>query len=284
MRNIGINVNKSKDKEGKILSSIINIIKNIILNSDIRIFYDTQGLTQKATKDLDFIMSLGGDGTLLGTAREIARYNIPIMGVNIGNLGFLTEVESSEVEEAIYSIQEGRYYLEDRIMLDCNIVGDGKYGNFIGLNDVVLSKGTLARMAKYEIYIDDKFYSSFTADGVIVSTPTGSTAYSLSAGGPIMFPDLKLMSITPICPHSLGARTIVIDGSSKVCIRIMKKYESVFLTVDGQQSLELSEKDRINISMSNNKCRLIKLDGYDYFNILRKKITSRTKECEGDKE
>lgn len=281
MRNIGINVNRSKDTEGTILKSIIDIIAKFILEPNIKIFNNTEGLNEKAVKDLDFIISLGGDGTLLGTAREIAKYNIPILGVNIGNLGFLTEVESSEVEYAIKAIQNREYDIEERMMLVCSVKRKEIEKNFLCLNDTVLSKGTLARMAKYEIYIDDMFYSSFTADGVIISTPTGSTAYSLSAGGPIMFPTLKLIAITPICPHSLGIRTIVIDSSSKVNVRIQKKHESVFLTVDGQQSLEVTEEDIIKVSMSPLKCRLIKLESYDYFNILRKKITSRTKECEG---
>lgn len=281
MRNIGININRVKDIDGRILQAIVELINNTIDNPNIKIFYDTKGLNELSTKDLDFIISLGGDGTLLGTAREIARYSVPIFGVNIGNLGFLTEVESSDFEYAIKCIEDGRYYIEDRMMLKCRISGRNKTNEFICLNDTVLSKGTLARMAKYEIYIDDKFYSSFTADGVIISTPTGSTAYSLSAGGPIMYPDLKLMSITPICPHSLGVRTMVIDGNSRVVVRIKKKYESVFLTVDGQQSLEVKEDDNIEVSMSPYKCRLIKLEGYDYFDILRRKITSRTKECEG---
>lgn len=283
MKNIGININTEKDSNGTILDTIKKDIKSTIADSNITVFENTSGLSRKAVEKLDFIISLGGDGTLLGTAREIAEYNVPIMGVNIGNLGFLTEVESSEFCYAIESISRGDYKIEERIMLECTIYSSDTLKKYICLNDVVLSKGALSRMAKYEIYIDDKFYSSFTADGVIVSTPTGSTAYSLSAGGPIMYPDLKLMSITPICPHSLGIRTMVIDGKSMVDINLKKKYESIFLTVDGQESQELKEDDRITVSMSKDICKLIKLDNYDYFDILRRKITSRTKECEGGK-
>ncbi|MCM0650363.1 NAD(+)/NADH kinase [Clostridium swellfunianum] len=283
MRNIGINLNTGKDKNGEILRFIQNTIKDIMSDAAIKVFKDTIGLDEKSTSNLDMIISLGGDGTLLGTAREIFKFNIPLLGVNIGNLGFLTEVESSEFCYAMESIKNNDYRIEERAMLDCNVEGAGREKKYVCLNDIVLAKGTLARMAKYDIYIDDRFYSSFTADGVIVSTPTGSTAYSLSAGGPIMYPNLKLMSITPICPHSLGVRTIVIDGSSKVRLTVKKKHESVFLTVDGQQSLELVEEDKITVSMSQYRCKLIKLSSYDYFSILRQKITSRTKECEGDK-
>jgi NAD+ kinase len=283
MKNIGININAEKDVNGEILKSIEKTINDIMPQANIRNFKDTIGLDESSTKNLDMIISLGGDGTLLGTAREIFKFDIPLLGVNIGNLGFLTEVESSNFSYAIEEIKNNNYTIEERVMLYCTIEGSQRQKQYICLNDIVLAKGTLARMAKYEIYIDDRFYSSFTADGVIVSTPTGSTAYSLSAGGPIMYPTLKLMSITPICPHSLGVRTIVIDGSSKVGIAIKKKYESVFLTVDGQQSLELKEEDKITVSMAPFKCKLIKLSSYDYFSILRQKITSRTKQCEGDK-
>jgi NAD+ kinase len=283
MKNIGININTGKDVNGDILSFIQKTIAAIIPEAAVKLFKDTLGMDEKSTRNLDFLISLGGDGTLLGTAREIYKYNIPILGVNIGNLGFLTEVESSEFEYAITSIKNSEYKIEERVMLYCSVEGSDRDKKYICLNDIVLSKGTLARMAKYEIYIDDIFYSSFTADGVIISTPTGSTAYSLSAGGPIMYPTLKLMSITPICPHSLGVRTMVIDGSSRVKVAIKKKHESIFLTVDGQQSLELYERDTVNVSMSPFSCKLIKLPKYDYFSILRRKITSRTKECEGDK-
>lgn len=281
MRNIGINVNMTKDAEGNILKSIIDIINKNITDASIKIFDNTQGVDEKSVSNLDFIISLGGDGTLLGTARETAQFDIPILGVNIGNLGFLTGVESSEFEYAIKAIKNREYSIEERMMINCSVKREEAEKNFLCLNDIVLSKGTLARMAKYEIYIDNMFYSSFTADGVIISTPTGSTAYSLSAGGPIIFPTLKLISITPICPHSLGIRTIVIDSSSKININIKKKYESVFLTVDGQESLEVTENDIIEIGMSLFKCKLIKLQRYDYFDILRKKITLRSKKCEG---
>jgi NAD+ kinase len=283
MKSIGINVNTSKDINGTILNYAISTIKDIFPEALIKVFKDTMGLKDNSLNFMDFIISLGGDGTLLGTAREIAQFNIPVLGVNIGNLGFLTEVESSEFRNAMEDIKRNAYKIEERMMLKCTVKNEEREAIYISLNDVVLSKGTLARMAKYEIYIDDKFYSSFTADGVIVSTPTGSTAYSLSAGGPIMYPTLKLMSITPICPHSLGVRTIVIDSNSKVRISIPKKYESIFLTVDGQQSEEIKDKDIVLVSLADLKCKLIKLNNSDYFNILRKKITSRTKECEGDK-
>lgn len=280
MQNIGINVNSSKDSEGKILNFIEKLVRNEDKDVNIKVFKDSYGLEKVETANLDAIIVLGGDGTILSTARVIAKYEIPLLGINIGNLGFLAEVECIESEKAIKNLFLNNYYIEDRMMVQCSL--DNNKDISIALNDIVLSKGTLARIVKYEIYIDGKYYTTFAADGVIVSTPTGSTAYSLSSGGPIIYPTLNLLSITPICPHSIGIRTLVMDGKSKVEIKVRKNYESVFLTVDGQESKELSDADNIIISASPYKCRIIKLNGYDYFDILRKKITYRTKECEGD--
>ena len=281
MKNIGININTSKDLDGKILDAIRKDIYNTIKDAKLSFFKDSIGLNQ-TDLNLDLVISLGGDGTMLRVARELAPKGIPILGVNIGNLGFLTEVESTEFHSAMKSLYEGDYFIENRMMLSCDIVNNCETKTFLALNDIVLAKGTLSRIVKYDIIIDKKFYTTFVSDGVIISTPTGSTAYSLSAGGPLIYPTLNLISITPICPHSLGVRTTVIDSNSKILINRKTQREKVFLTVDGQEAFELNEMDEVKITMSNFKCKLIKLNTYDYFSILRKKITSRTKECEED--
>lgn len=281
MKNIGININSSKDLDGKILDNITKTIYNTIKEAKLFFFKDAIDLNKSDIK-LDLVISLGGDGTMLRAARELAAKGTPILGVNIGNLGFLTEVESTEFPSAIKALKEGDYFIENRMMLSCEISNDYERKTFLALNDIVLAKGTLSRIVKYDINIDNKFYTTFISDGVIVSTPTGSTAYSLSAGGPLIYPTLNLISITPICPHSLGVRTTVIDSNSKILINRKKQREKVFLTVDGQEAVELNEIDKVEITMSNLKCRLVKLNNYDYFTILRKKITSRTKECEAD--
>jgi len=281
MKNIGININTSKDLDGKILNAIIEEIYNTIKDAKLSFFKDSIGLN-KTNMKLDLVISLGGDGTMLRVARELATKGTPILGVNIGNLGFLTEVESTEFHSAIKAIHEGEYFIENRMMLNCDIVTNCEKKTFLALNDIVLSKGILSRIVKYDIIIDKKFYTTFVSDGVIISTPTGSTAYSLSAGGPLIYPTLNLISITPICPHSLGVRTTVIDSNSRILINRKSQREKVFLTVDGQEAFELNEMDEVEITMSDLKCKLVKLNNYDYFTILRKKITSRTKECEAD--
>lgn len=279
MNKIGININTSKDISRKILDFIKQCIHNEDNNIIVTVFKNSCGLQNIKPDDLDVVIVLGGDGTILSTARALCKYDIPILGVNTGHLGFLTEVEMNEVSFAINSLLKGEYYVENRIMLKCNL-SNTLEKSYYALNDVVISKGMLSRILTYEILIDEKHYMEFTADGVIISTPTGSTAYSLSAGGPIIYPTLKIISITPICPHSLGFRTIVIDSNSNISIIIKKKYESVFLTLDGQESLELSDIDKVNVSNSEFQCKLIKLNNYDYFDILRKKITLRTDEGE----
>jgi len=277
MRSIGINVNSSKGIDDSTLNSMIEVIKDNLKDVEVKCYKDSEGLEKEESRNLDLVISFGGDGTILRTARALSNYEVPILGVNIGNLGFLTEVERGDFESAIRKLQKEEYNIEERMMLNCVVSNDKGTREYAALNDIVIAKGTLARIVKYNIEIDDKHYTEFTGDGVIIATPTGSTAYSLSAGGPIIYPSLNLITITPICPHTLGARTMVIGAESKVSIDVMKKYENVYLTVDGQEAFELEDMDKISITMAYLKCKLIKFEDYDYFNVLRKKITSRTK-------
>lgn len=277
MKKIGININTNKDKSGKILDYLIKTMYNEDKEVQISIFRDSEGLKGSGISELDAVIVLGGDGTILNTARLLCRYDIPILGINTGHLGFLTEVETNNICYAVKSLFSGEYIVENRIMLKCSLNTANQEKEYYALNDVVISKGILARILNYDIVIDDKTYMEFTADGVIVSTPTGSTAYSLSAGGPIIYPTLSLLSITPICPHSLGFRTLVIDKKSSICIEINKNCESVFLTLDGQESVELKNIPRVYVSASPFACRLVKLKNYNYFDILREKITLRSK-------
>lgn len=273
MKKIGVNINTQKDINGEVLEIILNKIKYIDNNVQIFIFKDSTGFDLKKHGQISCMIALGGDGTLLSTNRMLGNANIPILGVNIGHLGFLSEVDIKQFEYAIKCIFEKKYYIDERMMLQCKYTY--KKQQFVNncLNDVVLSKGTLGRIIQYDIFVDNKFYTSFNSDGVIISTPTGSTAYSLSAGGPIIYPNLELISITPICPHSLSARTLVIPGESNVDIMLGKKYDGGYLTLDGQEYTELKYLENIKISKSQNTCKLIRFEKYDYFNILREKIT-----------
>ena len=283
MKSIGININTTKDKDGRIIKYVRDIISKYIDDTNIFMFKDSIGLENIKYNDLDIIIALGGDGTILRTSRNLYNSNIPILGVNIGNLGFLSSVELLEFENAMKKFIEGDYYVEDRMILNCTLPYRAKHDEYTALNDIVVSKGTLARVVKYELHIDNKFYIDFTGDGLIIATPTGSTAYSLSAGGPIIYPNLDVIAVTPICPLSLSMRTIVLDGKSEISISIKSEHESIFLTLDGQRAIKLNNYEKILVSVSDKKCRLVKFNDYNYFEILRKKIISRTTDCEGDK-
>lgn len=283
MKNIGININCSKENAKAFSLVVREKIKNIDENVNVFFYEDCIGLNKEEIKKLDMIIVLGGDGTILNTARNVSKFNVPILGINIGNLGFLAEVEAVNCEKALNSIFNGEYNIEDRVMLQCSYIDEhNNLNTWHALNDMVLSKGNLARIIKYDIVIDDKFYATIVADGVIIATPTGSTAYSLSAGGPIIYPTLDLIEITPICSNSIFMKSMVISGKSEIIVSLNKNKDNVFLSADGQKWLELSSVKQLNICASNYKCRLIKLKENDYFKVLRKKITFRTKECEGE--
>lgn len=282
MKNIGIIINSTKDKSGDIQQRVTDFLHNRIDGVNLKLFDRQNKITEADAKALNMVISLGGDGTILSTARDVAKYDLPILGINIGNLGFLSSAEFSDIKQCIEKIVNGEYEIEERMMLKCTFKLQNCTKEQFLLNDAVISKGTLARILEYSIKIDGRYYTNFKADGIIISTPTGSTAYSLSAGGPIVYPTLDLISITPICPLSLGIRTMVLDGNSKIEIMIKKKYQEVFLTLDGQEAFEIIDENSISITKAPWKCKLIRVKGYDYFDVLRKKIISRTKECEGD--
>jgi NAD+ kinase len=272
MKNIGVNINSTKFIDDKVIDEIILIVNKHIKGANIKIFKDTIGLNDISSSELDILMVLGGDGTMLRAARTIAKFGVPILGINMGHLGFLTGAETSDIERVIQSLSEGKYNIEDRMMIEGQIIGDEDSKELHSLNDIVISRGTLSRISNYEVYIDNVFYTSFNSDGLIISTPTGSTAYALSAGGPLLYPTLDVISLTPICPHSMHSRSIIIEGNSEVFIKIDKKNSSVFLTLDGQETVNLQDSEAVLIKKYDYKCKLIKINGYNYFEVLRKKI------------
>lgn len=283
MRSIGINVNTAKDNNKEMLEFIVKTIDNEGTNVDIKVYKDGNGLTSKEGAELEAIIVLGGDGTILSTTRHIYKNSVPILGINIGHLGFLTQVENLNVETAIKSLLQGEYDIEERTMIQCRYTYNGEIKVCHGLNDIVMYKGIRARIQKYEVAINDKFYNAFNADGVLVCTPTGSTAYNLSAGGPIMHPELDTLALTPMYAQSLAARAIVLDGKSKISVKIKKNNENIFLSVDGQDWIETDSETTIDICKSHYKCKLVRFGNNDYFNTLRKKIIYKAKECEGEK-
>jgi len=281
MKNVGVNINTSKDPDGSILESVLRTIYEINSSIKVKIFENSDELENEDTAALEALIVLGGDGTILGAARKIAKYGVPILGINIGHLGFLTECDSSEAAEAIGKLLRKEFNVEERAMLSCSFETQGETKSFNALNEVILSKGTLINIIKYDIYVDGDFFGTFVSDGVLVSTATGSTAYNLSCGGPMVFPTLDNMILSPICPHSMNMRSMVLGKEVKIDVDLNKNSENVYLTLDGQEWMELDKVKMVRIEASPDKCRLVRLDGSNYFKVLRKKITFRTKEGEG---
>jgi NAD+ kinase len=221
----------------------------------------------------DLLLVLGGDGTLLAAARVAAPRGIPILPINMGSLGFLTSFMLEELYPALEDILAGRLTMSERVMLHAELQRGGKIlDKQTVLNEVVVNKGALARMIELELSIDRDFVCRYRADGLIVASPTGSTAYSLSAGGPIVHPSVESFIITPICPHTLSDRPLVVGDSSIIEVKLSAGTESVFLTLDGQKGIPLQATDRVRISRAHQLLKLIQTPNKSYFEILRNKL------------
>jgi NAD+ kinase len=227
---------------------------------------------QMSSKPLDLVVVLGGDGTLLSAARVTAAADVPLLGVNLGSLGFLTEVPLSSLYPMLDAIAQGRAVVEQRALMQCELLrGETVLGSYLVFNDAVVNKTTLARINNYDLYIDKVFVSSYRADGIILATPTGSTAYSLSAGGPVLLPSVNAFVITPVAPHSFSHRPLVVPDSVEIEIRLRSEDELAYLSLDGQPGLDLEDGDRVRCRRSEHKVHLFRT-GTDFFQVLRSKL------------
>lgn len=225
------------------------------------------------TAAVDLIVVLGGDGTLLSVARLAQAKGIPLLGVNLGSLGFLTETALDRLDTVLERLWEGHCLVDERIMLEVQVKrGRRTYGPYLVLNDAVINKAALARMIEMEATVNGVYLTTYRADGLIVATPTGSTAYSLAAGGPIIYPDMEAVVITPICPHTLTNRSLVVPDRVVVEVRIQSMEQDIHLTLDGQSGLELSLKDRVIIRKAASRTRLVQCPDQDFFGVLRQKL------------
>jgi NAD+ kinase len=223
--------------------------------------------------EADLLLVLGGDGTLLAAAREGAEFGKPILPINMGSLGFLTSFTVDELYPALEATLSGNATMEERVLLYVERINDGKVlARQHVLNDAVVHKGTLARMIQLELYIDGGFVCRYRADGLIVSTPTGSTAYSMSAGGPIVHPRVESILITPICPHTLSDRPVVVPDTSNIELRLEGSSDSLFLTLDGQTGVPMLVSDHVTITRAKERLKLIHPPNKTYFEILRSKL------------
>jgi len=277
MKKIGIFIKKGVPEALDVVNDLLLCLKE----KRLKFFIEEEAASSLGIKGIqgrlipskvDMIVVFGGDGTILSVARLVGSRSVPILGVNLGSLGFITEISKDEVCGSINNILSGKYGFEERIMLIANVYRNGKkLKQHNALNDIVLHKSALARMIELDIHINNKYVTTFKADGLIISTPTGSTAHSLSAGGPILYPTLESFLMTPICPHTLTSRPIVLPDAFALDISI-KKGDDVYLTLDGQEGLPLKVNDKVKIKKADYKTRFLHLHDRDYFKVLRTKL------------
>ena len=227
---------------------------------------------EKMCKECDFLVSLGGDGTLLSLVRRSYKYNKPVLGINAGNLGFLADVRIEDVENFLTQLKSGDCRIDDRMMISGTIVkSSGEEIGFYAFNDVVATRDVVSKMATIDAYIDDDIFNRYSGDGLIISTPTGSTAYNLAAGGPVMYPLTKAFIMTPICPHSLTQRPLVMPADFTIKIKTPK--DKLLIVIDGQDSYELHKDDELFIRGAKNSAKLLHRKERNYFCVLRDKLS-----------
>lgn len=221
----------------------------------------------------DLLVVLGGDGTILRVARQFTGTNLPLLGVNLGQMGFLAEVEPPLLEEALKLLLAGKYEICHRLMLSARVLREDRLvAEYTALNDVVATKGPASRIIYVDTYVNAKHLESYPCDGLIVATPTGSTGYSLSAGGPIVNPALDVMIITPICPHLLHHRSVVVSSNERVSLHMLTRQAEVVLTVDGQVTLSLQDNDLVQVTRAPLTTPLVQLRGTDFYSLLHRKL------------
>lgn len=231
-------------------------------------------LTAELIPEIDLLVSLGGDGTLLRGARLVAPYGIPILGINLGRLGFLTSLSPAELDSGLEALLAGEITFDERMVLQ--VEAETETGKIevgpLAVNDVVLHRGGVARMIRMRIHTHGEEVGTYSADGIILATPTGSTAYSLSAGGPIVPPSLDCILATPICPHTLAVRPIILSAEDTVTVDVLSPTEELVLTIDGQQAATLNPGDRLIVCRASRPLRLVRFPGQTFFSTLRRKL------------
>jgi len=277
---IGVIINTQKDIARELAGELLEYLNSksvpyLIESKSARALSTTSRSVEisELKERVDFIVLLGGDGTLLHTASHFCGTGIPLLGVNVGSLGFMTVIEKDCFKKAVDDLLSGDYEVENRMMLTAEVYRSGEqvYKSY-GLNDVVISRGASFKLIGIEIYINGEFISNYEGDGLLVATPTGSTAYSLSAGGPIVHPRLKVMLITPICPHNLFMRPMVIGDDDEVSVNLKIPGKKMHLSTDGRSILELQNGDQIKIRKSSQEVSLVRFPDRDFYQILREKM------------
>ena len=280
IKRVGITSKPKKAEVWEVVPSLIQWFRD----RQIEVFVDKEtaatldGREKSLTRNemsgqVDLIVVLGGDGTLLATARALNRKPVPLLAVNLGGLGFLTVITREELFATLELVLAGNLSTERRVQIEAEIVrADEVIASYLALNDAVLNKGAIARVLDFDVWVDNKFISTYKSDGLIVSTPTGSTAYSLAAGGPVIIPSVAAFIVTPICAHTLTNRPIVLPDSAAIEVAVKSQRESVYLTVDGQVGIALRSDDTVRIKKAASHVELIQSPHKSYFEILRQKL------------
>jgi len=285
MNRIGIIAKKNKPEAAAIVRDLVEWLRpkkikvyiegemGKLLSPTLREGYWEPIDREEVPTGVEMIIVLGGDGTLLSVARQVWNRNVPILGVNLGGLGFLTEITLDELHPVLEKILRDDFAINEREVLNAGVIRGGRrIAEFVVLNDAVINKGALARIIDLEATIDGEYLSTFRSDGLIISTPTGSTGYNLSAGGPIVYPSLHTIIITPICPHTLTIRPIIIPDDVKIRALLKSSNEEVTLTLDGQQGFSLKFEDVVEVRKAEGRILLIKSPYRHYFELLREKL------------
>ncbi|MDK2792908.1 MAG: kinase [Deferribacteres bacterium] len=279
MKNIAIIVKPHTNNIREITLDIINYLKsnnkNIILEKraaealDSKEFSDDSEIREEA----DLLVVLGGDGTLISAIRLLQDKDTPVMGINLGRLGFLTDTKLENAKATLDEVFSGNFSIEKRMKFDITVKkGDNTTFKTKVINDLVINKGALARIIDIDVSVDNLFMNTYRADGIIVSTPTGSTAYTLAAGGPIVYPTLNSIIVTPICPHALSHRPIVLHETSKLQIKVRNLDDKVFITCDGQEGKKMEANETVYVEKSNSSANLIVTKHHNYFTLLKEKL------------
>ena len=278
MKKVGVFANIDKDSDFSLTNMVIENLKE--RNSEI-VFCESisfENADEKTGLDLpevDFAIVLGGDGTILRVAKLTALKDIPVLGINNGNLGYLADVEKDDYSEALDKVFKGNFTIENRMMLEAVIDFESNKPLSYALNEVCLSNSSAARMISFSLSINNDYIDTYNADGIIVSTPTGSTAYNLSAGGPILKPDTELIALTPVCPHALNSRPFVISGKDYVCLEAKDCHGNITLSIDGQRMSGLEDGQSVIIKRAEICAKIIKTTNLNFYDIIRRKMMGR---------
>lgn len=284
MTTIGLAINRGKPNARVVARELLFLLENrgakVIIEQGIAEEMGRPDLSLRLSQfpeQVNMVFVLGGDGTLLGIARKFSQHDIPILGINLGHLGFLSEAEPDSLTNAVDKVLNGDYIIEERMMLQTQVIREGRtLEQSCALNDVGIAKGSFSRLITSTVFVDDIYLGTFSGDGMIVSSSTGSTAYSLSAGGPIVSPRVEVLLVTPVCPHTLNARPIVLSAEDYLHIRVSATHEDIGLTIDGQLGFKLKVDDIIRVRRAPYSTQLVKWKESSFFEVVRKKLQGDT--------